>query len=260
MAYRSARTFLASAECYDRQVDWTARLGREIPFLSGVFGPPGELGLLDAGCGTGHHAAAMAAQGYRVTAADVDADMLRFARKVAGDSGARVRFIRAAFGELPRRVRGPFDGLWCVGNSLALASSERAVREALGGFTRLLRPGGRLMIQVTNFTQIRRQAEKGGYVRGPHAITHDGREYVSLKVFYVAGDRATVTGVTLWKDAGQWQRETFQGHLYAIEAAPLTRWLKAAGFRVLERLGSYAGEAYDAEKSGDLVVVAARVK
>ena len=59
-----------SADWYDRGIDWDARLGREIPFLRDVMGPPGQLGLLDAGCGTGRHAVAMAREGYRVVGLD----------------------------------------------------------------------------------------------------------------------------------------------------------------------------------------------
>jgi glycine/sarcosine N-methyltransferase len=252
------RSFLASPECYDRQIDWRARLAREIPVFVEVFGPPGKLGLLDAGCGSGRQAATLAKKGYRVTAIDSSADMLRFARRVARQERARVRFVHATYAELARRVRGPLDGVYCIGNSLAVGGSERGVQAALTNFARVLRPGGRLFIQIINYAQVRRQAAHGGCVRGPTVTTVDGREYVSLKVFHMAGEQVTVTGVTLWKEGTAWRRETFQGHLHAIEAAPLTRWLKAAGFRVLKRLGSYAGEAYDAQKSGDLIVVAER--
>lgn len=260
MATRSVRTFLASAECYDRNVDWPTRLQRDMPFLVETFGPPGKLGLLDAGCGTGRHSSALAKCGYRVTGADTDTDMLRYARKVAKEAGARVRFVHAAYADFPRRLRGPFDGLMCIGNSLALAGSERDVRSAVDNFGRVVRPGGRLVIQVINYAQVRQQAAHGGCVRGPNVTTIDGREYVSFKVFHVAGKRATVTGVTLWKEETAWKRDTFQGHLCPIEMPSLSRWLRAAGFRIVRRLGSYAGKPYDAEKSTDLVVVAERAK
>jgi len=258
MSNRSARTFPASAECYDRQINWTARLSREIPFLVQVFGPPGQLGLLDAGCGSGRHAAALAERGYRVTAADASTDMVRYARRVAREQCVRVRLVHASFAELPAKAGGPFDGVLCIGNSLPLAGSGPGIRSAVGSFARLLRPGGHLLIQVINFARMLPELRRGGYVRGPHVLRIRGRDYVSVKVFHASGRQATLTGVTLWKEAGVWKQEVFRGRLYPIEAAPLCRWLRAAGFRILKRLGSYAGESYAAARSPDLILVCER--
>jgi len=258
MGNRSARTFPASAECYDRQINWTARLGREIPFLTQVFGLPGRLGLLDAGCGSGRHAATLAERGYRVTAADASTDMIRYARRVAREQGVRVRLVRASFAELPKKAGGPFDGVLCIGNSLPLAGSAPGVRSAVRSFARLLRPGGHLLIQVINFARMHHELQHGGCVRGPHVLRSRGREYVSFKVFHAAGRQVTMTGVTLWKEAGAWKHEVFRGRLYPIDAAPLCRWLRAAGFRILKRLGSYAGEPYAAAHSPDLILICER--
>ena len=66
-----AGDLFTSAEWYDRTINWAARLAREIPVLIEMFGPPGEGGLLDAGCGPGHQARELATRGYRVIAADL---------------------------------------------------------------------------------------------------------------------------------------------------------------------------------------------
>lgn len=264
MSARSrASTFVASPAFYERTINWRQRLARELPVLMDVLGPPGTLGLLDAGCGTGRHAMALADEGYRVVAADASAEMLQFARGAAGARRVRrgtkgVRFVRAAYDELGRRVRGPFDGIYCLGNALASSGSDEAVRGALAGFARVLRPGGRLFVQIINFAEVRRTASHGGYVRGPQIVRAGRREYLSFKVFHADEAKVTVTGLVLWREQRRWQRHVLQGHLAAVEQRPLAQWLRSAGFRVLGEYGSYAREPFDVRTSGDLIVVAER--
>ena len=92
-----------SAEWYDIGVNWSARLEREIPVLCDVMGPPGEFGVLDAGCGTGRQAVAMVQAGYRVTGQDAAEQMLR----VASERAAAVHLPRCTWqnGKPTRRDR-----------------------------------------------------------------------------------------------------------------------------------------------------------
>jgi SAM-dependent methyltransferase len=253
--------FIGSADFYDAIIKWDTRLKRELPLLCGVFGPPeADTRILDAGCGTGRHAIALARRGYRVTGVDVDAHMLAKARALSRAQHQRIQWKRAAFDEIAKTVRGGYGGIYCIGNALAASGSQRAVQDALKNFARVLRPGGRLVTHAINFAEVKRTANRGGYVRGPQARRIGGREYLWLKVFHVEGGAAIVTAITLWNERGGWQRHVHQGRLCVIEAPMYVRWLRAAGFRVLRRLGSYAGEPFDASTSPDLIVVAERVQ
>ena len=255
---RRTPTFPASAENYDRMINWPARLAREIPFLERVFGPPGAFGLLDAACGTGRHALAMGERGYRVLGTDASEEMLKAARRLVRPLRPPVRFLRAAFGELARKAPGPYDGAYCIGNSLAAAGTERVARAALADFGRVVRPGGMLVLQVINFAQVLREAAGAGCIRGPQTAAVADRELVTFKVFAPAGNAVMVTNVTFWKQDQRWQKHVFVGRLFPIGAAALARWLSDAGFRVRERLGDYAGERFNAKTSADLIVVAQR--
>lgn len=253
------RRFFASAEFYDALINWPARLNRELPFLKAQLGPPDKLGLLDAGCGSGRHAVALHQAGYRVTGVDVERQMLAFARKLAAEQAARIAFCRSSFAALSRHVTGPFDGVYCLGNALAATGTARAARAAIVQFGRLVRRGGRLVLQVINFAEVRRTAHKGGYVRGPQVARLGGVEYLSMKVFGLAGPHITLTRLILWKNGDQWQCDTSQARLLPIEAPQLLRWLGESGFRLVGKYGDYAGKPFDRTKSGDLIVVAERV-
>ena len=61
---------------YDRFVDWSARLAYELPFFERLFSRYGVRRVLDAACGTGHHAIALAERGYEVVGADLSRAMI----------------------------------------------------------------------------------------------------------------------------------------------------------------------------------------
>ena len=243
-----------SADWYDRGIDWDARLGREIPFLRNVMGPPGQLGLLDAGCGTGRHAVAMAREGYGVVGLDSGQDMLRLAAAHAVGAGAEVRWVRSPYETLADAVGQSFDGVYCIGNSLAAAGNVEAVRQAVGNIAAVLRPGGRLVVHVLNFDAMRAEQP---CVRGPRISRVESVEYVSFRVFHFGSSHAEITNVTAWND-GQWRCRSHGGRVYPVGHAELLAWLGDAGLRIDACHADYQRSPFDPACQGDLIVVATR--
>lgn len=241
-------------EWYDLGINWDARLGREIPVLTDLFGPPAGGGLLDAGSGTGRQATALAKLGYRVTAIDADANMIQFASRNARQAGAQVNFVQSPYGEIPNRTTGQFDGVYCLGNSLAAAGERQACQDAVHNFASALRPGGRLFVQILNFRRMRNQEP---CVQGPRVTLHDGVEYVSVRHFTFAHDRCRVTNVTMWKE-DTWKQQAHSGRLFPIDVDDITQWCTEAGLNVDALYGSYAKEPFDVDRSIDLIIVATR--
>ena len=251
---RPTDTFFHSAEWYDLSINWAARLGREVPVLRAVFGPPGAAGLLDAGCGTGHQAAELARLGYRVTGLDPDESMLAFARTQAEQAGAAVELVTGGYADIPDRTPGPFDGVYCLGNSLALSRDAAGAQQAVRNFAGALRPGGRLFVQILNFLPMRNESP---CVRGPRVVVHDGVEYVSTRLFHFHGDAVDLVNVTLYQQDG-WQQQAHRGRLYPIRVDEMEHWCAAAGLRIDERWGGYERAPFAAASSVDLIVVATK--
>jgi len=244
----------ARAEWYDGSINWNARIDREIPVLTEVFGPPGSGGLLDAGCGTGHQAIALAQRGYEVVGADLSEEMLAIAARHAADV-AGVRFVPTSYSELAATVGEGFDGVYCLGNALAAAGSKAGVGEAIAQFAACIRPGGRLFLQILNFAPMRRETP---CVRGPRVVTVEGIEYISVRHFHFDAEAASVTGVTIWHDDG-WKQRATGGRLYPIERDELVARCEQAGLRVDDLWGNYQRTRFDMDKPGDLILVATRV-
>ena len=243
------------AEWYDRTIDWPGRLGREIPMLTDVFGPPGDGGIVDAGCGTGRQACALAKRGYRVTGADSSEEVLDVPRRTAEAMSQQVRFILTPYATLHDEVSGGYDGLYCVGNGLAAAGTIEAASHAVTQFARCLRPHGRLLIQILNFRSMRAETP---CIRGPTLATVDGVEYVSVRRFHFSGDSVEVTRITLSKEM-DWKYGTRVGTFCAISPEQLREWCRSAGLRIDQTWGSYDREPFDVNRSTDLLVVATRV-
>jgi SAM-dependent methyltransferase len=116
--------------------------------------PPGRA-TLDLGCGEGRFARGLAAEGHRVTGADVSPDLVELARQA--DPAGRY-FVADAEG-LPF-ADGAFDlvvafnVLSCVGNL------ERALAEA----ARVLEAGGRLCLSIVHPLYTAGRAEKGTWI------------------------------------------------------------------------------------------------
>ncbi len=133
--------------------DWDATLEREGLQMRRWLRDRGVERVLDASCGPGTQAVAMAQLGYAVTAADPSAGMLDRARRYAADYDVlgRIEFVQASFLELPTVVTGTFDALVTKGNALPHLLTDLEISRALENFYRLLRPGGTVVIGMQDF-------------------------------------------------------------------------------------------------------------
>ncbi len=106
-----------------------------------LMGPVDGADILDAGCGDGALACAMASRGAVVTGIDADPAMLAAARTRAHTTGARVTFLPGRIERLPL-ADARFDVVVAITVLCFVADTSVAVRE----MARVLRPGGRLVL------------------------------------------------------------------------------------------------------------------
>ncbi|MFH1419474.1 MAG: class I SAM-dependent methyltransferase [Planctomycetota bacterium] len=255
------RAIFKSARWYDIGINWEARLRREVPLLCEVFGPPGESGLLDAACGTGRHIVAMSEAGYRVTGLDLSAEMLATASENLAQRRVEAKLLHASFENVPKDSER-FDGVYCLGNSLAATGDKQAAERSVAALAAALSPGGRMVIQILNFAKLRREHPR---VRGPRVCRHGDTEYISSRLFSFDGDAVEVTNLTHWRDSGAatsdsspahgWRQHASSGVLYAISPEQLGQWLSSSGLRVEAAYGAYDRSPFDADISNDLIVI-----
>jgi SAM-dependent methyltransferase len=240
---------------YDRFVDWDGRLAAEMDFLLRQLQVVSTHRVLDAACGTGMHAVALAKQGYVVTGADLSRGMVERARDNATREGVTVRFEVAGFGALAARAGSHFDAVLCLGNSLPHVLTATDLAEALDDFAACLRPGGLLVIQNRNFDAVLARRELW---MAPQSHREDGAEWLFIRWYdFSAGARLTFNVMTLRRiGAGGWDQRVASTQLWPLRQAELADALRGAGFEAITSWGDMTGAPFDSAKSPNLILTA----
>ena len=209
---------------------------REASFVASLLGLTARARLLDAGCGAGRHARALAAFGARVVGLDLSEELLAEARSVHD-----VRYVRGDMRRLPFQ-----DGAFAHAVSLFTAFGyfdDAGDRAHLSELRRVLAASGTFAIDFLNPPHViaslvpeSTKTVDGVEIRERRRI-REGRVEKDVEI------RETATGAT--------HRWTESVRLY--DRARLEAMLMAAGFRVTRVHGDLAGGLWS-ERSPRLVI------
>ena len=237
-------------DAYDLLIDWPKRLANEEPFYRKLFTETGVQRVLDAACGTGHHAAMFHRWGLAVEGADLSPAMIARCRERFGEEEG-LRWTVRSFEEL-RGPPGRFDALVCVGNSLALVADLAAVMRAVASMIAALRPGGVGVLQVLNLWRVHEGPTL--WQKCEEIQSNEGRR-VLLKGLHRVGSRGYIDLVDLRMGPGGLVKRVDAPIFMGIEAENLSAAVRSDGGHDLRLYGSYQEAPYDREKSADLICV-----
>jgi SAM-dependent methyltransferase len=153
---RLSRVYDTLADVYDWLVP-EALLepeGSVAAFETVVAELPAGARVLDCACGTGTLAVGLALRGFEVTASDASEGMVARTRALAARHGAQVEARARVWEELDG---GPFDAVFCVGNSITHARDRRAALTAMGG---VLREDGVLALTSRTWERAQEDGEE----------------------------------------------------------------------------------------------------
>ena len=135
--------------------------------------------VLDAACGIGIDAIALARRGIDVTATDDSAEMLAEAaqRIQAAQLEHAPRLVHAAWADLGTTLETEsFDAVVCVGSSLAHIDQIDDLTRVAAVFRSLLVPGGQLIVDTRDWEATATNA--GSIEVEPRILERDGRRCV----------------------------------------------------------------------------------
>jgi glycine/sarcosine N-methyltransferase len=243
---------------YDRFVNWPARLAAEMPFIDRQIQETAGRGsrVIDAACGTGMHAIALAQLGYQLSAADASHGMIERANHNASTAGVSIHFETAGFGHLAGAFkRSSFDALLCLGNSLPHLLSASALAACLADFKTCLRPRGLLLLQNRNFDAVLARRERW---MEPQAYRKGESEWLFLRFYdFDPDDLLSFHMVILHREGtASWTQQITTTRLKPLRQDELVQALRDTGYAGITSYGGMATEPFDPEKSANLVITA----
>ena len=113
--------------------------------------------ILDCSCGIGTFAIALAKLGYEVSGSDGSPGMIEQANLAASNANVDVPLKCCAWEDLPAHVPGPFDLVFCLGNSIGHTRNGEEMFRSVQGMRAVLSSGGKLVIDSRNWEQLRKE-------------------------------------------------------------------------------------------------------
>lgn len=233
------------------------RLTDDIPYLLALARET-EGPLLELGCGSGRLLSPLARAGFHVTGVDSSPEMLARARvRLAGepaDVRARVRLVEGDVRTLILPDAAPF-ALAFFGYNTFMHLNEVGAGTALRRVRPLLRPGGRLFIDVDNPLLLSVVADDPDFVLEDELRDETTGETIRQFTAYESAPVEQAVDVT-WVyestgDAGRAKARLRYHYLYPHQYDLL---LALTGFRLIALAGDYDGAPFDEESDRLLIL------
>lgn len=213
---------------------------REVAGMLELLRTPTDAHILDVPCGWGRHTSLFAEQGYQVTGADLSFELLR--RAAAGP-----RYVAADVRSQPF-ADATFDVVINVFTSLGLFLDDAEDLAALREAQRLLKPGGRFLLESMHRDEVITDYAERDRWRLP-----DGTEVRVRRRF------DPVRGIS--HERLQWRKGEAGGRkqhsLRLRTATEIAALLQAAGFDDVEYYGGWDGRPFT-HRDSSLIAVATK--
>ncbi|MBE2317709.1 class I SAM-dependent methyltransferase [Solirubrobacter sp. CPCC 204708] len=220
---------------------------RDAELVAALLDLPAGASIIDVPCADGRIALRLSAAGYAVTGIEIAAAEVEHARAAATAAGLDATFLTGDLRALP--ALGPADALVSWGNSFGYLPHADTVR-SLAGMHRLLRPGGRLLLESMTVAESLLTGEIA-----PHSETEFGGIVMRRRNRYNAAESRLETDYELSNGSGVVERARAAHHVYT--AAEVGRLLAAAGFSAIRLLGEDGERPYTLGSSRLIAVATA---
>ena len=198
--------------------------------------------LLDVGCSDGRVALEMTSDKYNctVTGIDLSDDLLSIANQLASNK-SNLNFIKLDMLNVNDHFeKSSFDGVYCIGNTLVHLLKESEIEMTLKGFWNILKPNGKIVVQILNYDMIMNEKLK--------QLPLIENEVVKFERHYHYEAAHIRFEATLTDKTSQTKPVTSDTKLYPLRKSVLFELLTHIGYKDVQFYSGFNGEAYDSSK------------
>ncbi len=238
----------------DGSVDISSRkttfIDRSVEFIVSYFGLDENKRVADFGCGPGLYTTRLARSGAEVTGIDFSKRSIRYARDQSARLGLQIEHIHADYLDFETSRR--FDLITLIMCDFCALGPERRKR-LLGRMRSLLKPGGRILLDVYSLRAFEKRPEQtfyapdlmdGFWSKEPYFGFLNTFKYEQARVVL---DKYTIVDKTKTRTIYNW--------LQYFDTDSLRREIEDCGLVVEEILANVAGDVFAPESDEFAVVV-----
>lgn len=202
--------------------------GKETDFIVKALDLKPDQKVLDLACGVGRHSLELARRGFRhVTGLDFTQAYLKEATLKAKHEGLKVEFVHGDMKDLPF-ADSSFDAVYNFYTSFGYFANELDNERVIKEVARVLKPGGRFLLDVVHRDYIVRNFQARGWSE------HDGEFVLEERRFDLATSRNECT----WLYVGKRGRTERPVSLRMYSLHELVSMFERAGLEFAEAWGT----------------------
>lgn len=225
-------------------------IDRSVAWIVAHFGVDQNTAIADFGCGPGLYASRLAEQGAVVTGIDFSENSLNYARKAAAEKGLQIAYVQANYLEFETADR--FDLIIMIMcDFCALSPQQRQV--LLSKFRSLLKPGGRVLLDVYALNTFDRKEASATYERNQlNGFWSPDEYYAFVNTFKYEQEKILLDKYTIIEAA---RTRVVYNWLQCFSRKTLTAEFEGSGFEVEAVYADVSGKPYSPD-SDEMAIVA----